>query len=104
MGKRHREADRAVDAHVERGEVVKKDHSTDAVRFAGFANDGSHHRIVATRLITHRTAEPVMFLAKHFGLFSHRPTTEIRATGNNDTGRFALGVRVDNLNCRCAHG
>lgn len=104
MRERHGEADGAVNTHVEGGEVVEKNHAARAVRLVGFAEQGADHRLVPTRFVANRAAEPVVILAQASCFCRHRSTSQIRPAGDDDPCGLAFRVRIDDLKWCLAHG
>ena len=72
MGECHGETDRAVDAHVQGGDVIEKDHSAAAIRFVRFAKQSTDHRFVTAGFVTNRTPQPIMLLTEDHGAFGDR--------------------------------
>lgn len=50
-----------MDAHIERGDIVEKNHAAAAIRLVGLAQQRPDHRLVPARLVANRTAQPVVF-------------------------------------------
>ena len=103
MRQRHRQPDRAVPAHPEEPDVVKKDHPGRTRRIVRGAKQRAHHRIVAPRLIHHRGPEMVETLAKHSQPFGQRTRAQIRAAFNHDPRRLAAGMRIDHVHAPDRH-
>lgn len=102
--KGHGEADGAVDTHVQRGEIVEKNHSTDAVGFTGFTNDSADHGIMAAWFVAYRAAEPVVIFTQALGLLRHGARSEIRRARDDDSGGLSLCVGIDDSEGNVCHG
>jgi hypothetical protein len=97
------QADAGVNAHAEGGNVVEKNRAAAAIRFVRLADQRADHRIVATRLVANRRAQPIMFLAQAPRPSRERSATEIRPAGDDDPGRFAFGVGFDDVEVGLLH-
>jgi hypothetical protein len=67
-----------MDAHVERADIVKKNHPAQAVGKGSGEQQGSHHGIVTPWFVYHRTAEMIVLLAENRRLIRDAAATQVR--------------------------
>jgi hypothetical protein len=93
--KRFDESDRAMAAHSEISDVVKKDHPGGGIRIHRLAQKCTDDGIVAARLPNDRRAQSVMISLKDRQPVGHGTGSKIGKTVHDNTRWFTACMRID---------
>jgi hypothetical protein len=89
-----------MDAHVERADIVKKNHPAQAVGKGSGEQQGSHHGIVTPWFVYHRTAEMIVLLAENGRLIRDAAATQVRCSRNHHPRGFTSCMGINGSNWR----
>ena len=90
-------ADGAVAAHMEIANIVKEDHSTDATRIVGLADQSADHDVGAARLVDDGGPKLVEVKTEALPALRQRAAAQVRSARDNDASRLAAGVGINDL-------
>ena len=97
VSQRHDHTDGAVAAHTEKADVVEEDDAELTRLVVRLDQERPDGHVRAARLTDDGRAKLVVLLPEHLHPFRQRPAAQIRAALEHKPGRFAAGVRINDL-------
>ena len=95
VGQCRNQTNRSVTTHAQIANVIEEDHTGNARRIHGFAEQSANHHVGTPRLIHYGGAKTVVPAAEAFQALGNGPASEVRGAAHHQASRLPSSMGID---------